>query len=97
MSANIAIIHAVRVAVSPIEKTFERLWPDAKLVNILDETLSRDLAKTGASTAWDGLAGTAVPMPSSIRAPHSAKLSKRPELEWTCLSSNPMKPCWKKR
>lgn len=50
MSAKIAIIHAVRVAVSPIEKTFERLWPDAELVNILDETLSRDLAKTGKMT-----------------------------------------------
>ncbi|MBT3765421.1 MAG: arylsulfatase [Rhodospirillales bacterium] len=50
MSASIAIIHAVRAAVSPIEKTFERLWPDADLVNVLDETLSRDMAKAGELT-----------------------------------------------
>ena len=50
MSASIAIIHAVRAAVSPIEKTFERLWPDADTINVLDETLSRDMAKAGKMT-----------------------------------------------
>ena len=50
MSASIAIIHAVRAAVSHIEKTFERLWPDADLVNVLDETLSRDMAQAGELT-----------------------------------------------
>jgi Asp/Glu/hydantoin racemase len=50
MSASIAIIHAVRAAVSPIEKTFERLWPDADMINVLDETLSRDMAKAGKLT-----------------------------------------------
>ncbi len=50
MSASIAIIHAVCAAILPIEKTFERLWPDADIINVLDETLSRNLAKAGEMT-----------------------------------------------
>ncbi len=45
--ASIAVIHATRAAVVPIEETFERLWPDAETICLLDESLSRDLARNG--------------------------------------------------
>lgn len=48
--ASIAIIHATRAAVVPIEETFERLWPEAETICLLDESLSRDLARTGELT-----------------------------------------------
>ena len=50
MSASIAIIHATRAAVSPIEEAFERLWPDANIINLLDESLSRNMTKAGKLT-----------------------------------------------
>src|SRR5688572_6234944 len=39
---RIALIHAVTVAMDPIRRAFEELWPDAELVNILDDALSPD-------------------------------------------------------
>ena len=47
MSARIGVIHATRVAVSPIEAAFESRWPEAEVVQLLDESLSRDLEATG--------------------------------------------------
>ena len=44
---RIALIHAVRVAIDPVEQAFERLWPDAIRMNLLDDRLSGDLAETG--------------------------------------------------
>lgn len=43
MSARIGVIHATRVAVSPIEAAFESHWPEAEVVQLIDESLSRDL------------------------------------------------------
>ena len=37
MSIRIALIHAVTVAVAPVETAFRELWPEAECVNILDE------------------------------------------------------------
>lgn len=48
---RIALIHAVRVAVDPIENAFARLWPETTLMNLLDDSLSRDLARDGRITA----------------------------------------------
>lgn len=41
---RIALIHATRVAIDPIEAAFRALWPGAETVSILDEGLSADLA-----------------------------------------------------
>ena len=36
---RIALIHAVRVAMQPVEDAFRRHWPDAERVNLLDDAL----------------------------------------------------------
>lgn len=41
---RIVLIHATRVAMSPIEEAFKRLWPDAETISILEEGLSSDAA-----------------------------------------------------
>jgi hypothetical protein len=50
-SMRIALIHALKHSVVPIEQAFARLWPEAVLANLLDDSLSSDLAREGALTA----------------------------------------------
>jgi hypothetical protein len=47
---RIALIHALRHSPPPIEAAFARLWPSATLMNLLDDSLSADLAQDGAIT-----------------------------------------------
>lgn len=47
---RIALIHALRHSPPPIEAAFARAWPDAVLMNLLDDSLSADLARAGALT-----------------------------------------------
>ena len=47
---RIALIHALRHSVAPVEAAFARLWPAARLANLLDDSLSADLAAAGALT-----------------------------------------------
>ncbi|MEM1298565.1 MAG: aspartate/glutamate racemase family protein [Pseudomonadota bacterium] len=47
---RIALIHAVRVAMDPVDEAFARLWPEARSVHLLDDSLSTDLARDGAIT-----------------------------------------------
>jgi Asp/Glu/hydantoin racemase len=47
---KIALIHALRHSPPPIEDAFRRLWPEVTLMNLLDDTLSTDLARDGAIT-----------------------------------------------
>jgi hypothetical protein len=47
---RIALIHALRHSIDPAEEAFRRLWPQAELVNILDDSLSNDLARQGGLT-----------------------------------------------
>ena len=47
MSTIIGVVHATRVAVSPIEAAFERHWPEAEVVQLIDESLSRDMDEIG--------------------------------------------------
>ena len=47
---RIALIHALKHSVAPIESAFQRLWPEAVLMNLLDDSLSADLARDGALT-----------------------------------------------
>lgn len=41
---RIALIHATRVAIDPVEAAAKNLWPEAELVSILEEALSMDRA-----------------------------------------------------
>jgi hypothetical protein len=47
---RIALIHALRHSVAPIADSFARLWPEAVLANLLDDSLSADLAREGVLT-----------------------------------------------
>jgi hypothetical protein len=47
---RIALIHALRHSIAPIEAAFARLWPEAELQNLLDDRLSADLACDGRLT-----------------------------------------------
>ena len=47
---RIALIHALKHSVAPIEEAFGRLWPDATTFNLLDDSLSADLATQGRIT-----------------------------------------------
>lgn len=44
---RIALVHALRHSPPPIEAAFAELWPEAQLTNLLDDSLSADLAATG--------------------------------------------------
>lgn len=47
---RIAIIHALRHSPPPIEAAFAAAWPAARLMNLLDDSLSADLAREGQLT-----------------------------------------------
>jgi hypothetical protein len=51
MTIRIALIHAVTVAIAPVETAFRELWREAECVNILDDSLSLDRERDGALTA----------------------------------------------
>lgn len=44
---RIALIHALQHSMEPINSAFARDWPEAVRVNILDDSLSADLARNG--------------------------------------------------
>ncbi|MEQ8195334.1 MAG: aspartate/glutamate racemase family protein [Rhodospirillales bacterium] len=50
MAVTIALIHATRAAVSPVETAFAEAWPEAATVSLLAEDLTRDLAAAGEQT-----------------------------------------------
>lgn len=47
---RIALIHALRHSPPPIEAAFATLWPEPVLMNLLDDSLSADLARDGRLT-----------------------------------------------
>jgi hypothetical protein len=47
---RIALIHAMAPSIPPIEAAFRRLWPEAALMNLLDDSLAPDLARDGSLT-----------------------------------------------
>jgi Asp/Glu/Hydantoin racemase len=51
MTTRIALIHAVKVAIAPVEEAFGKLWPEAECANILDDSLSLDRERDGELTA----------------------------------------------
>ena len=47
---RIALIHALEHSLAPIAASFAKLWPEAQLMNLLDDSLSADLARDGKLT-----------------------------------------------
>ncbi|PWS37008.1 arylsulfatase [Falsiroseomonas bella] len=47
---RIALIHALRHSPPPIEAAFAEIWPEARLMNLLDDSLAADLAREGRLT-----------------------------------------------
>lgn len=47
---RITLVHALKHSIVPIEASFAKLWPEARLMNLLDDSLSADLACDGALT-----------------------------------------------
>src|SRR5262245_17813845 len=50
MVVRIALVHAVTAAMDPVREAFERLWPAAERVNLLDDALAPDRARDGRLT-----------------------------------------------
>lgn len=44
---RIGLVHALRHSPAPIAEAFARLWPEARLANLLDDSLAADLAAAG--------------------------------------------------
>lgn len=44
---RIGLIHALRLSINPINQAFADIWPQAQLMNLLDDSLSADLAAQG--------------------------------------------------
>ena len=44
---RIALIHALAHSIRPINDAFAASWPEAQLMNLLDDSLSADLARSG--------------------------------------------------
>ena len=63
---RIALIHALRHSPPPIEAAFARLWPEATLMNLLDDSLSADLSRDGRIT--DAMTGRFLSLASYARA-----------------------------
>jgi Asp/Glu/hydantoin racemase len=47
---RIALIHATPLSMAPIEAAFERHWPEAERMHLLDDSLSRDRERDGELT-----------------------------------------------
>jgi hypothetical protein len=47
---RIALVHALKHSIVPIEAAFASHWPEARLMNLLDDSLSADVARDGAIT-----------------------------------------------
>jgi hypothetical protein len=47
---RITLVHALKHSIVPIEASFARLWPEVRLMNLLDDSLSADLARDGKLT-----------------------------------------------
>ena len=44
---RITLVHALKHSIVPIEASFAKLWPEVRLMNLMDDSLSADLARDG--------------------------------------------------
>src|SRR3982074_693690 len=42
---RITLVHALKHSIVPIEASFAKLWPEARLMNLLDDSLSAQLSR----------------------------------------------------
>ena len=47
MSKRIFLVHPTLLAMPPVDEAFKMLWPDAKILNVLDESLYSDIPQDG--------------------------------------------------
>lgn len=47
---RIFLIHATALAIDPVTAAFARQWPEAQIVNLLEDSLSRDRVEEGGLT-----------------------------------------------
>lgn len=47
---RIALIHALPFSIAPVRQAFEQYWPEAEVVNLLDDSLSVDLKRAQTSS-----------------------------------------------
>ncbi|MCC7487828.1 MAG: hypothetical protein IT529_22895 [Burkholderiales bacterium] len=47
---RIALVHAMQVAIDPVVDAFRELWPAARVMNLLEDSLAPDLAAAGSVT-----------------------------------------------
>ncbi|MSR02727.1 MAG: arylsulfatase [Gemmatimonadetes bacterium] len=45
--ARVALIHALQQSIAPVNEEMARSWPEAERINLLDDSLSADLARSG--------------------------------------------------
>jgi hypothetical protein len=50
MTPRIFLVHAVDVSLAPASSSFKRLWPEANVINLLDESLAADILIDGKVT-----------------------------------------------
>jgi hypothetical protein len=68
---RIALIHALAHSVAPVNEAFERAWPEAVRMNLLDDSLSADLARgTGLDARWFSRSATMPSAPARRRSVH---------------------------
>lgn len=46
-SPRLFLIHATPLAIAPINDSFRKIWPEVRLANLLDDSLTSDLQKAG--------------------------------------------------
>jgi Asp/Glu/Hydantoin racemase len=50
MPKRVFLVHPTPLAVSPVDEAFKRLWPQAQVLNLLDESLYADVGANGELT-----------------------------------------------
>ena len=47
MPKRIFLVHPTLLAMPPVDQAFKALWPDATVINVLDESLYNDIPHDG--------------------------------------------------
>ena len=67
---RVALIHALGHSPAPVNAAFERDWPQCVRMNLLDDSLAADLARTGTSGQRRATA--------SMQGPKAEQVNRRP-------------------